>query len=450
MQKLTKQSDWILKSLVAAIVLAVPLFPKFPFIRVPGTFVSIRLEDFLIAVSFVAFLVIIRPKAALIVKKPIFRAIVLFLLVGLLSVLSSVIITNTTLPHISFLHWARRVEYFIPFFIGFYAIRNKQNLEFIIKLLMLVILISFLYGVGQKHFNLPVIITQNLEYSKGIALRWAPGSHISSTFAGHYDMAAFLVMVLPIIVTCFFVLKGIKTKISLLTIYFFGLWLLVNSASRISLVSFVFSAALALMLVKKYREIVLVILTSIVFIGFSSNLIERYQSIINVSTKRIPTINMVVVPVYAEEKAATINNGEIPIIEDRSTSIRLNVEWPRAIRAFTKNPLLGTGYSSITLATDNHYLRLLGEVGILGFMSFFLIFAHIIMVFLKILPLDNYYNGITLAFMAGIIGSLPGIFLNAVFIDVFEASKFAIMFWLLIGIAVYMAQNKILSKYKYS
>jgi hypothetical protein len=450
MQKLTKQSDWILKSLVAAIVLAVPLFPKFPFIRVPGTFVSIRLEDFLIAVSFVAFLVIIRPKAALIVKKPIFRAIVLFLLVGLLSVLSSVIITNTTLPHISFLHWARRVEYFIPFFIGFYAIRNKQNLEFIIKLLMLVILISFLYGVGQKHFNLPVIITQNLEYSKGIALRWAPGSHISSTFAGHYDMAAFLVMVLPIIVTCFFVLKGIKTKISLLTIYFFGLWLLVNSASRISLVSFVFSAALALMLVKKYREIVLVILTSIVFIGFSSNLIERYQSIINVSTKRIPTINMVVVPVYAEEKAATINNGEIPIIEDRSTSIRLNVEWPRAIRAFTKNPLLGTGYSSITLATDNHYLRLLGEVGILGFMSFFLIFAHIIMVFLKILPLDNYYNGITLAFMAGIIGSLPGIFLNAVFIDVFEASKFAIMFWLLIGIAVYMAQYKILSKYKYS
>jgi hypothetical protein len=450
MQKLTKQSDWILKSLVAAIVLAVPLFPKFPFIRVPGTFVSIRLEDFLIAVSFVAFLVIIRPKAALIVKKPIFRAIVLFLLVGLLSVLSSVIITNTTLPHISFLHWARRVEYFIPFFIGFYAIRNKQNLEFIIKLLMLVILISFLYGVGQKHFNLPVIITQNLEYSKGIALRWAPGSHISSTFAGHYDMAAFLVMVLPIIVTCFFVLKGIKTKISLLTIYFFGLWLLVNSASRISLVSFVFSGALALMLVKKYREIVLVILTSIVFIGFSSNLIERYQSIINVSTKRIPTINMVVVPVYAEEKAATINNGEIPIIEDRSTSIRLNVEWPRAIRAFTKNPLLGTGYSSITLATDNHYLRLLGEVGILGFMSFFLIFAHIIKVFLKILPLDNYYNGITLAFMAGIIGSLPGIFLNAVFIDVFEASKFAIMFWLLIGIAVYMAQNKILSKYKYS
>ena len=65
-----------------------------------------------------------------------------------------------------------------------------------------------------------------------------------------------------------------------------------------------------------------------------------------------------------------------PVFEDRSVSIRLNVEWPRAIRAFSKNPLLGTGYSSITLATDNDFLRLLGEVGLVGALAFFLIFAN--------------------------------------------------------------------------
>ena len=58
----------------------------------------------------------------------------------------------------------------------------------------------------------------------------------------------------------------------------------------------------------------------------------------------------------------------------RSFQIRLNIEWPRAIRAFWKNPFLGTGYSSITIATDNDYLRILGETGIFGLLSFVLLF----------------------------------------------------------------------------
>jgi len=32
--------------------------------------------------------------------------------------------------------------------------------------------------------------------------------------------------------------------------------------------------------------------------------------------------------------------------------------------------------------------------------------------------------------------------LNAVFIDVFEASKFAIIFWLLMGLAVYLVKDR--------
>ena len=39
---------------------------------------------------------------------------------------------------------------------------------------------------------------------------------------------------------------------------------------------------------------------------------------------------------------------------------------------------MGTGFSSITLATDNDFLRLLGETGITGFMAFFLIFKRFV------------------------------------------------------------------------
>src|SRR3990167_10675400 len=54
----------------------------------------------------------------------------------------------------------------------------------------------------------------------------------------------------------------------------------------------------------------------------------------------------------------------VPVAEDRSFNIRLKAEWPRAIRAFLKNPVLGTGYSSVGLAVDNDYLRSLAESGI--------------------------------------------------------------------------------------
>ncbi|MEK7112083.1 MAG: hypothetical protein AAB875_02035, partial [Patescibacteria group bacterium] len=122
--------------------------------------------------------------------------------------------------------------------------------------------------------------------------------------------------------------------------------------------------------------------------------------------------------------------------EDRSTSIRLNVEWPRALRALFKNPLLGTGYSSITLATDNDYLRLLGEVGILGFIAFSLILLNLVRTILRVIPIPKNLNSIESAFLAGLAGGTIGIFTNAIFIDIFEASKFALIFWLLIGLAV--------------
>ena len=134
--------------------------------------------------------------------------------------------------------------------------------------------------------------------------------------------------------------------------------------------------------------------------------------------------------------AATPTPTPVPIFEDRSTSIRVNVEWPRAIRALSKNPLLGTGYSSITLATDNDFLRLLGEVGLLGFFAFGLIFVRLAKIIIRKFPVGKNFNGVELGFVAGVVGAVPAIFINALLLDVFEASKFAIIFWLIIGMLI--------------
>ncbi|OGM04456.1 hypothetical protein A2715_05130 [Candidatus Woesebacteria bacterium RIFCSPHIGHO2_01_FULL_39_32] len=441
--------DGLIKYTVAAILIGVPLYPKFPLFRISGTFVAIRIEDILLAFAGFLLLAIFVRKLDKYWKDSITKTIMLFLIVGFVSLISAIYITHTVVPHIGLLHWVRRIEYFIPFFLGLEAIeRDKKNLAFFSKIIVIVVALAFIYGFGQKYFGWPIIITQNQEYSKGIALRYTTGSHINSTFAGHYDLASFLVLILPIVVSSFFLLKGLRTKIFLTAGFFSGLWLLVNTASRISLVSYLVAVVLSLFLIKRYKAIPLVLVVSVLFIGFSSNLISRYGRIIEVVRTQSLEFNLINYRslnrlVYAAEdefvlkrQIATPTPTLVPVFEDRSTNIRLNVEWPRALRAFAKNPFLGTGYSSITLATDNDYLRTLGEVGALGFLAFFLIFGKISVSLVKVLPFDKHFEGIELAFIVGVVGAMPGIFLNAFFIDVFEASKFAIFFWLLIGFTI--------------
>ncbi len=457
MQKLLGRLDDITKYLVATILLAIPLYPKFPFLRIPGTYVSIRLEDFLLVLAVLVLAAHILPKLSEFLKSKINKAIFISLLVGLVSVSSAIFVTKTAQPYLGVLHWLRRVEYFVPFFLGVIAIRNnRKNLGFFLKVLMISILLTFFYGLGQRHLYWPIIVTQNQEYARGVALRYVPGGHINATFAGHYDLATFLILLLPINLSLFLLTKDFRLKAIASAVILSGMWLLSFSGSRISAASYLVAASLSLILIKRYKVIPIIVLISILFFGMSSNLTSRYQRLIDVSKEKIEEINNKLFfnpslgeVIAAEElestsprrKTTTPTPSPVPVFEDRSTSIRFDVEWPRALRALSKNPLLGTGYSSITLATDNDYLRLLGEVGILGFLAFFLIFIRIGKKIFDSLPLTKNFKGVELAFMAGFVGALPGIFINAVFIDVFEASKFAIIFWLLAGFAVALLKN---------
>lgn len=430
MQKLIKQYSQKLKNieldkyLITAILIFVPLYPKFPSIRILGTYVSVRLEDFIILFAVLMMAIPFLENIKTFIKNNVSRSLLIFLFIGTASLISGVFLTETVVLKLGALHLIRRFEYISLFFVGFLYMKQDKNsgmFEYVIKLLLLVNLFIFIYGLGQRYLNFPVIVTQNEEYSKGIALRWVPGAHINSTFAGHYDLASYLVLVMPMFVTMFFVVKDKASKIILGLSILSGFWLFSSAVSRISIVSFLVASSISLFLIKKYKEIAVIVLVSALAFGFSSDLRARYGRIIEVVKEKISSV----VSVYAAD-------GEV--FEDRSTSIRLVVEWPRAIRALEKNPIFGTGYSSITLATDNDYLRSLGETGLLGFSAFILVFIYKFKSFLKFDRLKDL--DINKAFVASFIGSTVGILITAVFIDVFEASKFATIYWLISGMVI--------------
>lgn len=453
MSKLLPRFNTLSKYLVAAVLIIVPLFPKFPLINIPGTYVAIRFEDILLALLAVLIAIKVLSNLKSFLKDEIIQAFLIFFGVGLLSVLAGVFLTQTVDLQLGLFHWLRRIEYTVPLFAILTLLAKEkvsENLDFYIKILLIVVGIVFVYGFGQVYFKFPVIITQNEEYSKGIALLYTVGTQLNSTFAGHYDLSSFCVLALPIFLSLTFVLKDKLSRLFLFIGSGMGLWLLINTFSRTAQVAYLVAIGLSLFLVKKFKEAIVIVLISAVLIGLSSGIQMRFLRLFESITGHV-SFNLPKVTVLAADTTLPVREivpfiptpTPVPINEDRSTSIRLYVEWPRALRAFYKNPLLGTGYSSINLATDNDYLRMLGETGILGFFAFFLIFVRLgKLIIAKALPLTARFQGIELGFVAGVIGAMIGTFLIAIFIDIFEASKFATIFWLLVGYLVYLLRNR--------
>ena len=176
------------KYLLVLILFFVALYPKFPLLGVPGTFVAVRLEDFVIAIAiFYWGLTALRQKYL-----PIHRSILLYLVTGFVSVFCAVFVTKTAGLNLGLLHALRRVEYMAMFAVGFNALQNRNQLHFLIRSFLLISLLVSIFGLGQQFLGWPVISTTNSEFSKGLALTLGEGARINSTFAGHYDLPPFL------------------------------------------------------------------------------------------------------------------------------------------------------------------------------------------------------------------------------------------------------------------
>lgn len=428
--------DSFFKYLLAAVLIFIPLYPKFPLFTVPFTYVSIRAEDFLIFIVWVVFLVRLLMRRKLNFPK-ISLQFGVFFLVGLLSSFSAILITKNVEPLLVLLHFARRLEYMSVFFLVYFAAGDSSTRRYYLELALLPAIGVFLYGLAQIYFQAPVISTMDSESSKGIAMTLRPGVTLNSTFAGHYDLAVYLTMMMTFLVAISSFLNTWLKRLPFLGLFIALLWLFMQAGSRISLLGLVLSVCLVAYYFRRYLLGFIFLGVIFAFIATSQQYIDRFKSIFKVFT--VKTSQIIISPVYA----ATNNQKPIPnnspspealrpIQQDRSTSIRFDVEWPRAMRAFYKNPFLGTGYSSITLATDNDYLRSLGETGLLGLISFLALLVGLgKFLFLRV----KKSSGLDKIILVSGLGIFISFLTTAVFIDVFESSKIAILFWAYMGLA---------------
>lgn len=468
----------------------IPLYPKLPILDVKNTWVYIRIEDFLLAFTTLLLgIQLIRRKIT--VDTPLTLPILTFWIIGAIATIQGVLFIFPHLqgvfPQIALLHYLRHIEYIVLFFVGFNAIKDKKYITPIIIAFAVTMILVFLYGIGQRYLGFPAFLTMNEEFAKGVPLKLSALSRVPSTFAGHYDLAAYLILMIPFMGSMVFAYKKWSSKLFFLLTAVAGLILLMMTASRVSFAVYLLSISLMLLLQKKKIFIIPVIILSIILLQSFQGLSQRFASTITqvdlvVDARTGQAIG--IAENYTEGEDIVIkdeeSNGEnlpqgskyinIPshqgkpvntelysrsklkdgsgqmigksgnvIVKkafayDVSYTTRLQGTWPRAIEALKRNYLLGSGYSSINIASDNNYLRILGEIGILGFLAFCSIFLFFYIYAWKIVP--HIENKVIRSMVLGVVSGTFGLMLNAILIDVFEASKVAFVLWLLIGITV--------------
>lgn len=342
-------------------------------------------------------------------------------------------------------------------------------------------------------FCFPSFQTGNEEFAKGIPLCLPPGGRTTSTFGGSYDLGAYLAMVLPIMLGAFVAIRKWSIKIITLIAFLAGLMLLIFTAQRAAFIAYLAGSMFTLFIYKRKILIIPLVIISIVSLSiFSEATAKRFLSTFRVSSvvtnsqgeligealpedlrskfqkpkggqylptgsafiglpqeKAVETNTAMVTKTLSPQEARRLQlaDGTLQIstvsgsflvrkvlVYDISFTTRFQAEWPNALRAFNRNVLLGSGYSTITLATDNDYLRALGETGILGLASFLFIFLIGWITLREIVPVTK--PSLTTGFTYGLAGGVLALMVNAVLIDVFEASKVAEALWIFLGIGM--------------
>lgn len=295
--------DNIMFILSAFLLAFIPLYPKIPlWSPIEQYIVRVRVEDLVILLSMVIFgIQVLRKKARW--YSTMFWGVLFYEIAAILSMLTAFFIIKTVplYPlHIgkTVLHFCRYIEYFALFFITFGAVKNRQQVKALLGILAGTVIAISIYGYGQKYLFWPVFSTMNREFSKGMILYLTQFARVQSTFGGHYDMGAYLVVVLPLILALALQIKSKWPKRALFTSFWLGTWVLTTSASRMPFVSYVAGVGLVILIsallqkdwISRFKfaaikgsSISLILL--IVFYYFGGDLSERLGYLVSASPK---------------------------------------------------------------------------------------------------------------------------------------------------------------------
>lgn len=415
------------RHLFVLLAIAYVLFvPKIGLVSIPGTSVTLRGEDLLLG------LILLRVALDLLAGKVVvpraIRTIIgCFLLLVPVGIVGTVVgLQNGTVDSsaVATLFLLRRYEYAVFLLAGALYIGTRPSARLDLQRLL----------TAAVFFNTAAVLAQKAGLIGGLLVN----SYVRNVsarplgmFAGPYELAGFYALVLPLFVWQLFRSPRKFVPAAATASVFVAM---VLSQSRVGLVSavIIFVGMAAFMMRNKLLIFVggvAALVATLVFAPTSSGSGDDRFNTLDLNQMWAATK-----VAYATRSYLNLDHFRVTSnIADQSFALRIDRWFNYYDGLFRFNPWFGLGPSAGGEAVDSNYLRILFEFGIVG------IIALVILLFVVGRVIRRLDTGPWKAMAAwGGVGLLA----QATFIDIFEASKVAEPFWLILGVAIALSAQK--------
>lgn len=393
------------------LLVVLPLAPKVPLLAIMGTYIAIRLDDFVCAGVILA--AALRRAAQPGWSEHWHMRLNLPVLVFLGATLAASvagILQGTALPNLAVLHWARRLQYLALLYVTMDGLRTPTDRRLAIRTVLFTAATATAYGWLQRFDLVPVFpsarpdLVQNTTYFSGYG-------RVISTFGGPYEWGAYGMVLLPLCLSLWLgEERGPERSWALWTGLL--LWpMFYEAQSRTALLGLIMAVGVVLWQHRRFRwigpAVGAVALPALLYEPFAARLLSVW---------------------LRWDISSPLSSAAAG---DPSWWVRFYSKWPAALDAFRLRPLLGAGPGAVSEAVDGDYIRALAETGLIGAAAFVILLAC------TLLALRSYTRqtaGWDRTVGVAVLAAFSALLLQATLIDIFESSKIATLIWALVGL----------------
>jgi hypothetical protein len=347
----------------------------------------------------------------------------LFVSVSFISLLVGILQGSIDIQPAPILFFFRRIEYVSLFFVA-YFIADAKSIAVIKRSIVPAFLAVALIAVLQA-----ANIMGGFFHGQYVPVGIGRGF---STFSTPGELAAYLAIIFTFSVLGILDKKPFR-KFIWLVIAGLQIFILLLAATRIEFISIPIGLAVLGIMKGKVKQTLalIIILAALAGLMMPSSLKDRFSIIFKQET--IETITDAATGIKRVDINNTLEMQQLmPSDYDLSALMRLYF-WINAFDVFKTYPVFGAGQSALGDVVDNNYLRVLGENGIVGFAVFIMLIYHIWKNCVKV------YNNEAMSkefrdYALFVLVMLANMLIIALMGDVFEMSKIAFFFWLLVGV----------------
>jgi O-antigen ligase len=388
---------------LAILIFSMLLSPEIIVGEVPGRDIVIRIDDLLLIIITFAWMAktAINKGLALFKKTPLNKAIGVYAMVCVIATLKGILL-GYVVPEKGILYTLRYIEYFLLYILVVNHIHSRKQIKFFLGAFFITCAIVSVYGLIQ--------IPQGIRVS-------APFEGTTgepNTFGGYL-----------LFIFCLALGLSLKKVPRNLKYALAGLIILITfpflyTLSRASYLAIIFSFLTFILFSKKKIVLITVMVTisvSVILIK-PETVLERVQYTFK----------------FEDESLARVGG----IYLDYSSSARI-FSWVDSFNTWKKHPILGRGITGFAFL-DGQYIRILPEMGIIGFFAFlwllWTIYKNSVGIYKQMD--DNLYKGLTLGFIAGFIG----LAIHALTANTFILLRVMEPFWFIAGIIMMLPKVK--------